>query len=112
MKKLVDGIKRILAMIGALFTLVHSKVFAASMLPIEEMETLYGVMEPTPVTILRRLWGVARTILIPIVLIIGTIVYFKKSTSSVKKKIITILIAVIIVVLICFGITAILNGVI
>lgn len=48
------------------------------------VESLYGVAKPSvPITI----WRISRTLIIPIALLIGFIIYFKKSKSSKKKKI-------------------------
>lgn len=106
MKKLINGVKRIFTMVGAFFTLIHSKVLATIQPILPTQEILYGIPQPHPVSII---WNITKTILIPIVFIVGTIVYLKKSTSSVKKKIIIILILLIMVVLFCFGMNAILS---
>ena len=62
----------------------------------ESAETLYGVYNPSPI---RMGLKIAKTFVIPIILIIGLIIYFKKSKSSNKKKILVSLLFVVIAVI-------------
>lgn len=97
--------KKILSGISVFFISLYSKVIAA------QMVTLYGVPPvqadygvPTPISKLSIVWKILQIFVIPLVLIIGMIVYLKKGKNPVIKKIIIGLMIVIIIVLIGFGI--------
>lgn len=96
--------KKFLSAISAFFISLYSKVIAA------EMVVLYGVPPPqadygvpTPIPKLVILWRILQIFVIPIVLIIGIIVYLKKGKNPIIKKIIIGLMIVAIIVLIGFG---------
>ena len=106
MKKIIEKVKRI--MVLAILTIISfpKKIFANTAEEIvsnmkEPMgEILYGV--PRTYEVISRIWKLAKTVIIPIVLIIGLIIYFKKSKSSKKKKIIILLVVIAITMLVYF----------
>lgn len=78
------------------------------------IEPMYGIPVPEPVknNFINSVWNICRMFIIPIVLLIGIIIYFKKSKSSKKRKIITVLITIGIVAILYFVINYIINNVI
>lgn len=97
-----DVMKKILKKTGAFFTGIIIgiksmiiKVYAVNLEVIAEPE--YGIPEPEPKTN-----SLATNIIIPIILLIGIIVFCKKSTSSVLKKVIVSAVVVIAYILIRF----------
>lgn len=108
MKKIMNKVKKIFFVIGTFFITIYSKSIAAI-----SPDPIYGVQPAEPLVIdkivMRVILEVARNIIIPVVFIIGTVVYFKKSASSTLRKIITIIISLAVVILICLGINYMIN---
>ena len=112
MKKVVKFLKRVLVFIGTLIFSMHNKVRAMSNNFFENAKEfgpgvydypvtdLYGV--PTTQTI-PAFWILLKGLILPIIFIIGTVVYLKKSSSNTLRKIITIVISLVVVILICLG---------
>lgn len=74
-------IKQAFVSLGVMLGTITTKAFdVATLYGVQEPETMYGVMQPENV-ILELLTKVGSIILIPIVAIIGLVVYLKK-----KKK--------------------------
>jgi hypothetical protein len=83
--KVVEKIKKGLIGIGLFLYTISTKVFAVIVTQeYLSAETEYGVRRVSKAEII---WIIARNFIIPIVLLIGIIMYFKKSKSSIKKKI-------------------------
>ena len=116
MKKIIKRIKKIFFMVGMFCIYSYTKVLSAIAIdpaygiPREVLETQLDYGVPSTGTI-SALGKVARSLIIPIVFIIGTIIYIKRSSSSTIRKIITIIIALIIVVLVCLGINHIISNI-
>ena len=74
----------------------------------DSIVALYGIPEPGPQKVSSFILGsvgkIISIIIIPLILIIGIIIYSKKSQSSKLRKIITTLLAMAIAVLLCFGV--------
>lgn len=64
----------------------------------------YGVEYPKTTKYILDIWDIFKFFIIPIVLIIGLIVYFKKSKSSTKKKVIIMITTILITIAICLEI--------
>lgn len=107
MRKTLGKIKKIFIMIEAFFLSICSKVFAVQMTQ-NDVRTLYGV--PTlPIlekdqVVIAKIWNIMHSFVIPLVLLIGAIIYLIKSPKSLKRKIIKIAIIVILTILICIAI--------
>ena len=107
--KLIGKIKKLIITIGTFFIILPTKVFAGNVIG-----TLYGISRE-PVKSNRMLdsvniiWKISKVLLVPLVLIIGLVIYFKKSKSTTKKKVITMIIAVLLVIAICWGINYYIN---
>lgn len=72
---------------------------------------LYGVPNVSKIEV-PMFWKLLRGFFIPVIFVIGMIIYFRKSKKSVKRKIVTAIIVVLLLVAICFGINnAILNSI-
>lgn len=107
MKKILGKIKKGFIMIEAFFLSICSKVFAVQMTQ-NDVRTLYGVptlpiLEKNQVVI-AKIWNIMHSFVIPLVLLIGVIIYLRKSPKSLKRKIIKIAIIVILTILICIAI--------
>lgn len=104
--KIIEKIKKIFTAIGVSCITLTTKVFAKPNVEEYVINTpLYGVETPEPVIPLGiKIWNICQVLIIPLILLIGIIVYFKKSKSSTKKKIIISLIVFIFAVLIMAGI--------
>jgi hypothetical protein len=107
MRKILDKIKRIFIMIGAFCISICSKVFAVQMTQ-DDIRVLYGVptlpiLEKNQVVI-TKIWNIMHSFVIPLILLIGAIIYLRKSPKSLKRKIIKIAIIVILTILICIAI--------
>lgn len=85
MKKIINKIKKILEIVGAFLFALSKKVQASA-------PPLYGLApsEPRELTSnnMAPLLNILRLFIIPIVLVIGLIVYLVKSKSSKQKKIV------------------------
>ncbi len=107
MRKILGKIKKVFIMIEAFFLSICSKVFAVQMTQ-NDVRTLYGV--PTlPIlekdqVVIAKIWNIMHSFVIPLVLLIGAIIYLIKSPKSLKRKIIKIAIIVILTILICIAI--------
>ena len=99
--KILEKIKKKIIGIGTFLITIPVKVFAVELMDIQPE---YGVQQPVPKlepasTIGNNIWNVCKTLVIPLILLIGIIIYFKRSKSTVKKKIfITILIISIVLI--------------
>lgn len=107
--KIVERIKKGLIGIGAFLLTIPTKVVAtADITPV-----LYGMPAPNPKSIiLKNILNILKIAVIPLILIIGIVIYLKKSRSSKKRKIITVLIIIGIVMILYFVINYIINNVI
>ena len=91
--KVMSKIKKIAFLISSFFLGISTKVFASNFLDDQRPfagtnnNTAYGV---PPVPIKQTLWSFTRTIVIPIILLIGVIIYLKKSTQTKLRKFITV----------------------
>ena len=107
MRKILGKIKKVFIMIEAFFLSICSKVFAVQMTQ-NDVRTLYGV--PTlPIlekdqVVIAKIWNIMHSFVIPLILLIGSIIYLRKSPKSLKRKIIKIAIIVILTILICIAI--------
>ena len=112
MKNVKKGLRKIYFMVLAFCVSIYTKVYAATT---REPQSWYGVPSEPPIDkskdIISVIWRVARSLIIPIVFIIGAIIYIKRSSSSITRKVITIIIALIIVVLLCLGINYIISNI-
>lgn len=106
MKKVVSWIKKISLMVGVFFVSMWSKVWARM-----EITPMYGSPELDEhyrkvdmLDTFDRLLDLLRFLIIPLIFIIGIIVYLKKSSNSKIRKIITILIALFLLMLLLWGI--------
>lgn len=99
--KIIERLKKRLVGIGFFIETIVTKVFAAEY---EEISSVYGVPVPEAEkeNFIDRLWNNRRAFIIPIILLIGIIIYLKKSKSSKKRKIITVLITIGIVISLYF----------
>lgn len=107
MRKILGKIKKVFIMIEAFFLSICSKVFAVQMTQ-NDVRTLYGVptlpiLEKNQVVI-AKIWNIMHSFVIPLILLIGSIIYLRKSPKSLKRKIIKIAIIVILTILICIAI--------
>ena len=98
MKKILGKIKKIFIMIEAFFLSISSKVWAK-----DDVRILYGIpnpetTKPTYQIVIAKMWDVMRWLVIPIVLLIGAIIYSRKHPKNLKIK---IAIIVILTILIC-----------
>lgn len=102
--KIVEKIKKGLIGLGAFLLTIPTKVFAADY---HDEPSVYGVPNPdVPVSqifrdIFRNILDICRIVVIPLVLIIGIVIYLKKSKSSKKRKIITVIISIAIALVLC-----------
>ncbi len=116
--KLLNKVKKGLIGIGLFLLAFPKKIFATSVKNIiagseqfiqdlygPPVSTLYGVQNPDSVpSLMNSIWNVFKIFIIPLVLLIGLIIYFKKSKSSIKRKIlITILIIATVAIIYIVG---------
>lgn len=98
--KILNKIKKVFVGIGIFFITIYTKVLAAS----DSLATqlMYGVppdQNDSIINVRGNIWRIISYIIIPLVTIIGAIIYWKKSKSSTRRKVLTLLIIVILVVL-------------
>ncbi len=100
--KVIERLKKGLIGIGAFLLTVPTKVFAVDLDMM--IQPAYGVVDPGVIRIrhIVVIWRIAKKFIIPIVLVIGLIIYFKKSKSSKKKKTVVTVITIVITALIYF----------
>ena len=101
--KVINKIKRIFTIIGISLVSFSTKVFGV--LSPDDI-IAYGPVktEPEP-TIWEKILNVSKFLIVPIVLIIGLIMYFnKKSSSKVKKVGLALIIIALVVVVIALAI--------
>lgn len=83
-------------------TLLPKKIFAYmnySIDPIFRADPLYGIPTvPFEDTFIGKVLRISKIFIIPLVLVIGFVLYFKKSKSTTKRKIITMIIVLLIVI--------------
>ncbi len=98
MKKIISKIKK--GLVGLIILLLPAKTFA--------FEELYGIQPIDPIppkkSILKSILDLKGIIVIPVVLLIGLIIYCIKSKSSIKRKIIVTIISTVIAIGICLAI--------
>jgi len=112
MKKIINKIRKIFTMVGGFLMLGISKVLGA--VESDWTTPLYGpppqdLYGPPPTPVPYRVGGIIRGIFIPLVFIIGSIIYLVKSKSSKTKKVITIAIAALICILVYILVGKIMN---
>ena len=107
----MNKVKKIVFVISTFFTTIYSKSIA-----VVSPEPLYGVQPVEPVSKSKLILMVAielvKNSIIPVVFLVGVVVYLKKSSSSTLRKIITIIISLAVVVLIVLGINYIITNLI
>lgn len=108
MKKILNKVKMVFIMIEAFGISICSKVFAEQITQ-DNIILLYGVPNPEIPTqkyqvVITKIWDIMHSFVIPLVLLIGAIIYLRKSPKSLKRKIIKIAIIVILTILICIAI--------
>lgn len=93
---MIKKIKKVLMIIGMfLITMPIKAVSALNLNNLGEREVdLYGIVDPGPRLLQGIILNMIKNLILPIVLIIGSVVYIKKSKSSKKRKIITIVILI------------------
>lgn len=97
--KILNKIKKIIIGIGLFLYTLPSKMLAYSYGMIDKLQPDYGVPHESPIYE-STMWKVFQFILLPIILLIGLVIYIKKSKSSKKRKIAVVIIAVIALILI------------
>ena len=101
LKKIFCG----LSIIGLSF---FSKIYAALNTDNMKLIALYGVPKRnTGFIVLKNILNVFRVFVIPLILLIGIIIYIKKSRASKTKKIITVICFIILAILLFFIISSI-----
>ena len=119
MKKIISKTKQIALSIGIAIISIPNKIFAV-MNDYRAEQDLYGPPStiiqtpglygpPKTETKINGFWTAFKWTIIPIVLLIGIIVYFKKSKSSVKKKILVTICAIATIAIVCYIISLIIN---
>jgi glucan phosphoethanolaminetransferase (alkaline phosphatase superfamily) len=93
--KVISKVRKIMIAISLFFIGVSSRVLGAGM-EIIHAQPEYGVPMP-PVS---RNWQILRTFIIPLILLIGIIIYLKKSTQTRLKKVITVVLVIVVTVFI------------
>lgn len=110
MKKIIKKIKKTIMSVVVFLIALPSKIFAITP---SSMEILYGVPEElygSPRTIaMNEIWKIARIFIIPIILLIGIIIYLKNSKSTKRVKLIVTLTTLIIGTIVYFFINYHLN---
>ncbi len=97
--KIIKKVKKFIVLIGIFFTTLTDKVFAVSKNMKEiQVQPEYGV--PPVLTVGDIIWNICKISFVPVVLLIGIIIYFKKSKdSNIIKVIFTLTILAIIFLL-------------
>lgn len=93
--KLIKKIKNWLTMVGIFLLTLSTKVFALDPREIAIDVSLYAVPKPREEILREKIWMITHKFVIPIILVIGLIIYFRKSKSSTKKKIIVSILVII-----------------
>lgn len=96
--KINTKIKKILKGLGAFFLTIQTKVFALNQTIIPQ--PAYGVINPNEK--IEKIWNFIRFFIVPIIILLGTVIYCKKSKDCKKAKIITVLLTIGFVVILCF----------
>lgn len=94
--KIISKIKNVLISAGIAIMILPRKVFGALTVG---NQTAYGVenlYEPSDTVV--TIWKICKYFLIPLMIIIGIIIYWKKSKVETKKKVIGIIIAILLVI--------------
>lgn len=99
--KFISKIKRLFQMLGIAIALLPYKIVRAFDMD-STIQALYGPPQELNSTQSNGLWNILKVIIIPIILIIGLIIYFRKSKGTFKKKILISLIIIIFTLLIVF----------
>lgn len=106
--KILEKIKKVFLTIGMFFVTLPTRIFALNsntiaLYGVPEPQPEYGVFEPSSVSrILENIGKIISIIIIPLILIVGIIIYLKKSKSSKLRKVITVLLAVAITIFVSF----------
>lgn len=109
--KVFKKLKKIFCGLGIIGLSIFSKIYAA--LSQDEMLSLtpvpvYGVPKRnTGFVVLKNILNIFRIFIIPLILLIGIIIYIKKSRASKTKKIITVICFIILAILLFFIISSI-----
>lgn len=96
-------IKKILIALGINLAIFWNKVLAVEPMYGIPSPSVYGI--PSPGSKIKSILSCINVIFLPIVFLIGSIVYFKKSKRTKKVKIAIILISVIVIYAIMCGIS-------
>ena len=86
MRKLISKVKKVVVMAMGVIIALPGKIYAVLDDPIT---ALYGVYNPP--NPLEEFWKIARYFIIPIILLIGIIVYLTKKKTSTRNKVLIIL---------------------
>ena len=97
--RIIKSVKKRVIGLEVFLLTTSTKVFAFG---IDRTPLVYGPPESNQENIesieLKSKFSISKVLLIPIILLIGIIIYLKKSKSNKKRKLITVLIAIAIVV--------------
>lgn len=97
--RIINKLRRIILTIGVFAISICKKVVAIALVP-DRIGPKRTVIQVIPAW-----WGTTRGRIIPIIFIVGMVIYYKKSTNSIFKKIILTIILGLITAIVCFGIT-------
>ena len=104
--KILEKIKKVFLTIGVFLVTLPTKIWAIGIEVLPDLygppQLDYGVFRPRSIGILENILKIVRIIVIPLILIIGIIIYLKKSKSSRLRKVITILLTVAIAIFVSF----------
>ena len=95
MKKFISKIKKVIVLIIGVIIALPSKIYAVFD---DQITSLYGVYDPP--SPLEEFWKIARYFIIPIILLIGIIVYLTKKKTSTRNKVLIILAFIIVIAII------------
>lgn len=108
--KIITKLKNILLLAGITIMTLPKKVFCNSVknsginnvtiTGISPEATSYGIAIYEPSDTVVKIWEICKYILIPLVILIGIIIYWKKSKKSTKMKIVGIIIFMLLLIII------------
>ena len=96
--KIISKIKKIIFSAGIAIMTLPKKIFATinvTNIMNATDATLYGVTLYKPSDTVVTIWKICKYFLIPLMIIMGTIIYWKKSKVETKKKVIRVIIAIL-----------------
>ena len=94
--KIISKIKKIIFSAGIAIMILPRKVFGFEIFcDIMGNQTDYGVELYKPSDTVVTIWKICKYFLIPLMIIMGTIIYWKKSKVETKKKVIRVIIAIL-----------------